>query len=176
MSEAVKAIVIKITDDGIYIDAQRGKTNKYKPEHRAGSPSAALEKVGELLGLAPLKTCPRCTKRIAGEGVHTCTPTERWRVLELAIEDLMRDKYRLMRQRDELLAALERVLSMDVKGHELRDRLQFSRSGREILHECNSALTSVKAVTEPTKPKSCGTCKPCAHENSITQHTGDGTA
>ena len=80
------------------------------------------------------------------------------------------------RQRDELLAALERVLSMDVKGHELRDRLQFSRSGREILHECNSALTSVKAVTEPTKPKSCGTCKPCAHENSITQHTGDGTA
>ena len=107
MSEAVKAIVIKITDDGIYIDAQRGKTNKYKPEHRAGSPSAALEKVGELLGLAPLKTCPRCTKRIAGEGVHTCTPTERWRVLELAIEDLMRDKYRLMRQRGAALVALE---------------------------------------------------------------------
>lgn len=26
--------------------------------------------------------CPRCLKRLSGEGVHTCTPTAQWRALD----------------------------------------------------------------------------------------------
>lgn len=41
----------------------------------------------------PGTVCPRCTKSISGEGIHTCTPTEAWRAI--------------VRERDDLLAALE---------------------------------------------------------------------
>ena len=49
--------------------------------------------------------CPRCTKQT--EGIHTCTPTKGWRRLE--------------KQRDELLADVERCYRMlltepDTKG------------------------------------------------------------
>lgn len=44
----------------------------------------------------------------------------------------------------DLLAALETLLFMDVKGHQLADRLQFSDSGREILHQCIDAISRAK--------------------------------
>lgn len=31
--------------------------------------------------------CPRCTKSIDGLGVHTCTPTPKWRELERKLEE-----------------------------------------------------------------------------------------
>ena len=46
----------------------------------------------------------------------------------------------LINQRDELRAALGTVMRMDVRGHQLQDRLQFSDPGRAILHQVNSAL------------------------------------
>lgn len=40
----------------------------------------------------------------------------------------------------DLSAALNMVLNMEVKGHSLRDRLQFNDQGREILNFCENAL------------------------------------
>jgi hypothetical protein len=40
----------------------------------------------------------------------------------------------------DLSAALSMVLDMEVKGHSLRDRLQFNDQGREILNFCENAL------------------------------------
>lgn len=47
------------------------------------------------------------------------------------------------RERDALANALRTVMTMDVKGHQLQDRLQFSTPGREILEQCNSALAAL---------------------------------
>jgi hypothetical protein len=52
----------------------------------------------------------------------------------------------LLEENAKLLAALETVMSMDVKGHELRDRLQFSPAGREIIEQVNAAIARVKGV------------------------------
>lgn len=52
---------------------------------------------------------------------------------EARIEDLTE-------QRDALAAALLVVLRMDVRGHQLQDRLHFSDLGRAILTQCNNAL------------------------------------
>lgn len=41
---------------------------------------------------------------------------------------------------DALVAALQMVMTMDVKGHQLQDRLQFSDPGRAILSQVNAAL------------------------------------
>lgn len=46
----------------------------------------------------------------------------------------------LIAQRDELRDALDTVMRMDVRGHQLQDRLQFSDPGRAILHQATSAL------------------------------------
>ena len=51
---------------------------------------------------------------------------------------------RLERQNAALIAALERVLRMDVKGHELQDRLQFSETGRDILAQAHAAIAAAK--------------------------------
>ena len=32
--------------------------------------------------------CQRCTKNVAPEGIHTCTPTDGWRKLEAMIMEL----------------------------------------------------------------------------------------
>lgn len=48
-------------------------------------------------------------------------------------------------QRDVLLVALERIMLMDVKGHALQDRLQFTPAGRLILEECQSAIQQVRS-------------------------------
>ena len=50
----------------------------------------------------------------------------------------------LEKERDGLLAALYSVLSMDVKGHQFQDRMQFSSAGRAILDQCNSAIYAIK--------------------------------
>lgn len=47
--------------------------------------------------------------------------------------------------RDGLLAALQAVLRIDVKGHQLQDRLQFSEAGRDILEQ---ALATIAKATE----------------------------
>lgn len=50
-------------------------------------------------------------------------------------------------ERDELRAqveamrtAIDAVMTMDVRGHQLQDRLQFSTRGRDILNKVNAAL------------------------------------
>lgn len=40
----------------------------------------------------------------------------------------------------ELLAALKAVLTMEINGHQLQDRLQFSTAGREILEKSRAAI------------------------------------
>jgi len=47
---------------------------------------------------------------------------------------------RLIAAAPDLLAALQTILAIDVKGHELRDRLQFSTDGRAIIEQCNKAI------------------------------------
>ena len=42
----------------------------------------AENRVSELERQLGQPQCPRCLKRIGGEGVHTCTPTAQWRDLE----------------------------------------------------------------------------------------------
>lgn len=49
----------------------------------------------------------------------------------------------LKHQRDELLTALKAVLQIDVKGHQLQDRLQFSPAGRAILEQALAAIAKV---------------------------------
>ena len=44
----------------------------------------------------------------------------------------------------DLLEALVTVMEMDVKGHQLQDRLQFSTAGREILSKVNAAIAKAK--------------------------------
>ena len=44
----------------------------------------------------------------------------------------------------ELANALRAVLAIDVRGHSLADRLQFSDSGRAILNQARAALEKVE--------------------------------
>ena len=41
---------------------------------------------------------------------------------------------------DALRAALQALLALDVKGHQLQDRLQFSDAGQALLAQCHAAL------------------------------------
>ena len=45
-----------------------------------------------------------------------------------------------------LIDALHAVLTLEVKGHELRDRLQFSETGRVLLAQCDSAMNAALGV------------------------------
>lgn len=47
---------------------------------------------------------------------------------------------RMSIQRDALQSALQALLALDVKGHQLQDRLQFSDAGRALLAQCRAAL------------------------------------
>lgn len=47
-------------------------------------------------------------------------------------------------ERDKLRAALRAVLALDIKGHQLQDRLQFSDAGRALLAQCRAALAWVE--------------------------------
>lgn len=62
---------------------------------------------------------------------------------ELSVE---RAEFR--RDREALAAALRKMtcLCLDVRGHQLQDRLQFSKLGREILDECRAALARADAA------------------------------
>lgn len=44
----------------------------------------------------------------------------------------------------DLLEALETIMRMEVKGHQLQDRLQFSDKGRTILNKARAALAKAK--------------------------------
>jgi len=46
----------------------------------------------------------------------------------------------------ELLEALRALMALDVKGHALADRLQFSDAGRTLLAQCRAAIA--RATTE----------------------------
>lgn len=39
-----------------------------------------------------------------------------------------------------LLEALQSLLRLQVKGHDLQDRLQFSDAGRDVLAKCRAAI------------------------------------
>ena len=45
-----------------------------------------------------------------------------------------------MNKQEMLTEALEALLNMDVNGHALQDRLQFSTKGRELLKQARKAL------------------------------------
>ncbi len=48
--------------------------------------------------------------------------------------------------KDDLLTALRALMSLEVKGHALADRLQFSDAGRALLDQCHAAIN--RATTE----------------------------
>jgi hypothetical protein len=48
--------------------------------------------------------------------------------------------------KDDLLAALRALMALDVKGHSLANRLQFSDEGRALLDQCYAAIS--RATTE----------------------------
>jgi hypothetical protein len=48
--------------------------------------------------------------------------------------------HRLLSAAPDLLAALQTLMAMDVKGHALADRLQFSDKGRAILNQARAAI------------------------------------
>jgi len=50
------------------------------------------------------------------------------------------DRARLIASAPDLLAALRALMALDVKGHALADRLQFSDSGRALLDQCRAAI------------------------------------
>lgn len=50
--------------------------------------------------------------------------------------------------RDGLLAALQAVLRIDVKGRQLQDQLQFSAAGRDILEQALAAIAKVEGVKQ----------------------------
>lgn len=50
----------------------------------------------------------------------------------------------LQHQKRQLREALQALLAVDVKGHTIADRLQFSDSGRAILLQCRSALEATQ--------------------------------
>ncbi|MGL6045238.1 MAG: hypothetical protein ACRC02_02115, partial [Vogesella sp.] len=56
-------------------------------------------------------------------------------------------KQQLQGQVDALLAALGCIMQMDVKGHALQDRLQFSPAGRAILEQCQAAIAAAQPAT-----------------------------
>lgn len=45
----------------------------------------------------------------------------------------------------ELFEALQSLLRLQVKGHELQDRLQFSDAGRDVLAKCRAAIERASA-------------------------------
>jgi hypothetical protein len=51
---------------------------------------------------------------------------------------------RLIAAAPELLESLQAVLAMDVKGHSLLDRLQFSTEGRALSEKCMGAIAKAK--------------------------------
>lgn len=51
---------------------------------------------------------------------------------------------RLIAAAPELLEALQALMSIEVNGHELQDRLQFSTPGRAILDQCRAAINKAK--------------------------------
>ena len=57
-----------------------------------------------------------------------------------ATAGLLRQRETLQRQVSDLRAALQALLALDVKGHQLQDRLQFSDAGRALLTQCRAAL------------------------------------
>lgn len=46
----------------------------------------------------------------------------------------------------ELADALQAVLRMELRGHELQDRLQFSEPGRKLLMQCQISIAKVKVA------------------------------
>jgi len=47
---------------------------------------------------------------------------------------------RLISAAPDLLDALQALMALDVKGHALADRLQFSDAGRALLDQCRAAI------------------------------------
>ena len=67
------------------------------------------------------------------------------------IRDLSLEAYanaRLIASAPDLLAALRALMSLDVKGHALADRLQFSDSGRAMLDQCRAAIARATYTPE----------------------------
>jgi hypothetical protein len=79
-------------------------------------PDSSAERIAYLERQLHLPLCPRCLKRIGGDGVHTCTPTDAWRSLEQQAADAntfrvaaVKDARYFERQRDDLLVAVENI-------------------------------------------------------------------
>lgn len=55
-------------------------------------------------------------------------------------DDLKAERDELRVQVEAMRTAIDAVMTMDVRGHHLQDRLQFSTEGRDILEKVNAAL------------------------------------
>ena len=74
-----------------------------------------------------------------GLGCQDYTGTIELRGVTLVNDHYLED---LTKQRDKLHAALTALSTLEVKGHALMDRLQFSDEGRALAEQINEALKS----------------------------------
>jgi hypothetical protein len=77
------------------------------------------------------------------EAIFICDATEEgW----MGPNDEEKANAQLISAAPELLEALRALMALDVKGHALADRLQFSDAGRALLAQCRAAIA--RATTE----------------------------
>jgi len=95
-------------------------------KHTPGPWSVEINRESNILDSAGNRVAVAC---------QTCWPDEG--------TDRIDDNARLIAAAPELLAALQALMALDVKGHALADRLQFSDSGRALLDQCRAALLKV---------------------------------
>ncbi len=85
-----------------------------------------------------------------GQGLNDCNDPYKTRVLTFSktVSDNDRQKIAaLLTAAPDLMEALQAVLSLDIKGHSLLDRLQFSTTGRALSEQCLAALKKAQAET-----------------------------
>jgi hypothetical protein len=105
-------------------------------------PYMAFSKDGKLL---PLDEREATARRIV-VCVNACAGLPNAQLAVLDIAESLDQADAAWQQRDELLAALKALMRMDVKGHQLQDRLQFSSAGRAYLNQYAAVIAKIEAA------------------------------